>query len=81
MKELKFYEVETLMAFPGGSDGKESACNAGGLGLIPGWEDPLEKEMATTPVFLLRNSHGQRSMAGYTPWAHKRIRHDLVIKH
>ena len=24
------------MAFPGGSDGKESACNAGDLGLIPG---------------------------------------------
>ena len=24
------------MGFPGGSDGKESICNAGGLGLIPG---------------------------------------------
>ena len=24
------------MGFPGGSDGKESACNAGGLGLTPG---------------------------------------------
>ena len=24
------------MGFPGGSDGKESACNRGGLGLIPG---------------------------------------------
>ena len=24
------------MGFPGGSDGEESACNAGGLGLIPG---------------------------------------------
>ena len=32
---------------PGDSDGKESACNAGFLGLIPGWEDPLEKETAT----------------------------------
>ena len=31
---------------PGGSDGKESACNAGDAGLIPGWEDPLEKGMA-----------------------------------
>ena len=27
--------------------GKESACNAGDLCLIPGWKDPLEKEMAT----------------------------------
>ena len=37
------------MGFPGGSDGKESACNAGDLGLIPGlgWEDPLEEGMAT----------------------------------
>ena len=24
------------LGFPGGSDGKESACNAGDLGLIPG---------------------------------------------
>ena len=31
------------MGFPSGSDGKESTCSAGDLG----WEDPLEKEMAT----------------------------------
>ena len=30
-----------------GSDGKESACNAGGLGLIPGLGDSLEKVMLT----------------------------------
>ena len=35
------------MSFPGGSDGEESACNAVDRGSIPGWEDPLEKEMAT----------------------------------
>ena len=28
------------MGFPGGSDGKESACNAGDLGLIPGLRRP-----------------------------------------
>ena len=33
--------------FPGGSDGKESACNAGDQSLIPGKEDPLEKGMTT----------------------------------
>ena len=27
-----------MLDFPGGSDGKESACNAGDLGLIPGSE-------------------------------------------
>ena len=30
------------MGFPGGSDGKEYACNAGDLGLTLGQEDPLE---------------------------------------
>ena len=34
-------------SFPGGSDSKESVCSAGDSGLIPGSEDPLEKEMAT----------------------------------
>ena len=33
--------------FPGGSAGKKSTCNAGDLGSIPGWEDPLEKGKAT----------------------------------
>ena len=35
------------LGFPGGSDSKESACNTGHTGLIPGSEDPLSKEMAT----------------------------------
>ena len=33
--------------FPGGSDGKESSCNVGDLGSIPGLQDPLEEGMAT----------------------------------
>jgi len=36
-----------------------------------GWEDPLEKEMATPPVFLPGKSHGWRSLVGYSPWGHK----------
>jgi len=32
--------------FPGGTSDKESACNAGDVGSMPGWEDPLEEEMA-----------------------------------
>ena len=35
------------MDFPGGSVRKESACNAGDVGLIPGSERYLEKGMAT----------------------------------
>ena len=33
-----------------------------------GWADPLEKEMATTPVFLPEEFPGQRSLADYSPW-------------
>ena len=35
------------MGFSGGSDGKESAYNAGDLGSVPGLAKPLEKGMAT----------------------------------
>ena len=41
-----FFDHE-LWGLPCGSAGKESACNAGDLGLIPGWENPLEKGKAT----------------------------------
>ena len=40
------------MSFPGGSDGKEFACNAGDPGSTLGWEDPLEKEMTTNSSIL-----------------------------
>ena len=40
------------MGFPGGSAGKESACNVGDLGSIPSWEDPLEKGKATCSSIL-----------------------------
>ena len=36
-----------IAGYLGGSDSKESACSAGDLGSIPGWEDPLEKGTAT----------------------------------
>ena len=38
-----------------------------------GWEDPLEKEMATTPVCLPGKFHGQRRLMGYSPWGHKEL--------
>ena len=44
--------ISPIESFPGGSDGKESACDVGDPGLIPGQEDPLEKEMATHSYIL-----------------------------
>ena len=40
--------ILSVWGFPGGSDGKESACSAGDLGSSPG-SGPLEKGMATHP--------------------------------
>ena len=50
------------------SDGKESACNAGDPGLIPGsGRPPWRRDLPPTPVFLPGESHGQRSLAGVQP--------------
>ena len=57
-----------FLGFPDGSAGKECACNAGDLGSIPGWEDPLEKEEATHSVFWAGEFHGL-----YSPWDHKEL--------
>ena len=54
--------------FPGGSDGKESTCNAGELGLVPGLvKIPWRRTWQPTPVFLPGEAHGQRSLAGCSP--------------
>ena len=53
------------VVFPGGSEVKASACNAGDLSSIPGPIRSLEKEMATTPVSLPREFHGWRILEGY----------------
>ena len=50
-----------ILGFPGGSVVMKPLANAGDEGSIPGSERPsLEKEIATTPVFLPGKSHGQR---------------------
>ena len=45
-----------------------------------GLEDPLKEGMQPTPVFLPGESHRQRSLAGYSPWGHKRVGHELETK-
>ena len=53
---------------------KNSPASAGGIEMqvrSPGQEDPLEKAMATAPAFFPGESHGQRSLEGYSPWGCK----------
>ena len=65
---------------------KASVCNAGDLGSIPGFDPwvrkiPWRRKLQPTPVLLPGKSHGQRSLAGSSPWVSKRIVHNLVTKH
>ena len=62
------------MGFPSDSDGKESPCNAGGPGSIPGWGNiPWRREWLPTPAFLPGEFHGPRSQAGYSPWGRQEL--------
>ena len=59
-------------AFPGGSDSKESACDAGDLGSIPGLgRSPGGGHSNPLQYSCLENPHGQRSLAGFSSLGHK----------
>ena len=70
------------MDFPGGSDGKESTCNAGDLGSVPelgrspggGNGNPLQ-------YFYPENPHGQRTLVGYSPWGRQELDTTAVTEH
>ena len=65
-------DTTLLQDSPGVSDGKESTCNVGHLDSIPelgrspggGHGNPLHHSC-------LENPHGQRRLAGYSPWGRK----------
>ena len=60
------------MGFLDGSDGKESTCNAGDLGLIPRLgRSPGGRHGKPLQYSCLENAHGQRSLASYSPWGCK----------
>ena len=81
---LSFF-LSCIKRFPGGSEVKVSASNAGDPGLIPGFDSwvgkiPWRRKWQPPPVFLPGKSRGQRSLVGYSPWGCKRVRHDLATK-
>ena len=45
-----------------------------------GWEDPLEKGMATHSSILAWGIPWTEEPAGYSPWGHKRVGHNLVTE-
>ena len=73
--------IDYTLGFTGGSDSKECTCNMGDLGSIPGLGSSLEKRMATLSIILAGEFHGQRSLAGYSPWGHKELDTTAVNTH
>ena len=62
------------LGLPGVSDGKESACNVGDLGSTPGLgRSPGGGHGNPLKYSCLENPHGQRSLAGYSPWGRKEL--------
>ena len=78
-EKCKFWDCAQQLNRNWWLSGKESRCQAGGrisgLGRFP-WRRKLQP----SPLFLPGKSHGQRSLAGYSLWGRKRIRHDLGTK-
>ena len=66
--------------FPGGSDGKESACNAGNLGLIPGsGRFPWRREWQPTPVILAWRIPWTEEPGGLQSVGSQRVGHDWLM--
>ena len=65
------------LSIPGGSDSKESACNEGDSGLIPGslGISPGEGNGCPLLYFFLKNSMGEEP-TGYIPMGSERVRHN-----
>ena len=76
--------LQQSLGFLAGSAVKESAykcsrCRRRGFEPWSG-KIPWRRKWQLTPVFLPEKSHGQRSLADYSPWGSQRVRHDLATK-
>ena len=79
--QLLFHVLILLWGLLWWFSGKESTCQCRRhrfslwVGKIP-WR----RKWQPTPLFLPGKSHRQRSLMGYSPWFHKRVKHDWVTK-
>ena len=73
-------QLNDFWGFPGSSVGKESVCTPGDPGLVPGGEDPLEKEMATDSSILVWKTPWTEEPGQLQSMALQRVRLDLATK-
>ena len=71
-----------IKGFPGGSVVKNLPASGGHLRSIPGLRRSPGEGNGNQPQYTYhgQESHGQRSLASYSPWDHKRAGHNLVTK-
>ena len=72
---VNFPEILLFTGFPHSSFGKESACNAGDLGLIPGWGRSSGEGNGNPHQYSCLESPKDREVHGVA-----RVRHDLATK-
>ena len=72
LKNIVLGEMSQVGGFPGGASGKEPTCQCRRhkRHRFDPWvrKIPWKRKWQPTPVFLPGKSHGQRSLAGYSPW-------------
>ena len=69
--KILIWNLSLCLGFPGGSPVKNLPAMQETWVPSLGWEAPLGRGWQPTPVFLPGESHGQRSLAGYSPQRHK----------
>ena len=73
-RNRKKKNLKDQTGFPKGLSGEELSCQAGDGDLIPGsGRSPGGGKWPATLVFLPRESHGQSSQTGYSPWGRKEL--------
>ena len=65
--------ILTLLGFPGGSDGKVSACSVGALDSFPGWGRSPGEGNGNSPQYSCLENPMDRRPGCYSPWGHKEL--------
>ena len=72
--------LKAKQGFPSSSAVKNLPANAEDAGHFLVRKTPWSRKRKPTLIFLPGEPHGQKSVVGYSPWGHKRVRHILATK-
>ena len=84
-KRKSFVALKKMVWFSWGCSRKGFACQCRRCkrhGFDP-WVRKISwsRKWQPPPVFLPENFHGQKSLVGYSPWGHRRVKHNWVTEH